>query len=116
MSSRQQQQYQDNDYRITSPASGAVQGSSSTHSPIFTAHSRMSSPGLKRKQPEPSVSSPKRRRPVDDSDLDPEGSAGSKHWSDDEKTKLFTWLMGRENDDNWNTLRATKNSCLREVC
>ena len=41
---------------------------------------------------------------------------GAKHWTDEEKSKLFTWLMGPGQEDHWNSLRATKNSCLREVC
>jgi len=40
---------------------------------------------------------------------------GAKHWTDEEKTKLFTWLMGPGQEEHWNSLRATKNSCLREV-
>ncbi|KAJ7263408.1 hypothetical protein C8J57DRAFT_1470733 [Mycena rebaudengoi] len=31
-----------------------------------------------------------------------------------EKTLLFQWLMGPAHDDHLNSLRATKNSCLRE--
>jgi hypothetical protein len=49
--------------------------------------------------------------------FDIDGSAqGAKHWTDEEKTRLFTWLMGQGQDEHWNSLRATKNSCLREVC
>jgi hypothetical protein len=44
------------------------------------------------------------------------GAQGAKHWTDEEKSKLFNWLMGLGQDDHWNALRATKNSCLREVC
>jgi hypothetical protein len=64
----------------------------------------------------------KRRRndpnPQDDTDnFDLDGSAqGAKHWTDDEKTRLFEWLMGPGQEEHWNALRATKNSCLREVC
>lgn len=43
-------------------------------------------------------------------------AGGAKHWSDEEKTKLFNWLMGVGQEEHWNALRATKNSCLREVC
>lgn len=43
------------------------------------------------------------------------GNAGAKHWTDDEKSRLFNWLMGPGQEDHWNALRATKNSCLREV-
>lgn len=51
---------------------------------------------------------------ADTYDLD--GNAqGAKHWTDEEKTRLFTWLMGPGQDDHWSSLRATKNSCLREV-
>lgn len=47
--------------------------------------------------------------------FDDPGGQGAKHWTDDEKTKLFKWLMGPGQDEHWNSLRATKNSCLREV-
>jgi len=64
----------------------------------------------------------KRRRtepnPQDDTDpgFDLDGTAqGAKHWTDDEKTRLFEWLMGPGQEEHWNSLRATKNSCLREV-
>jgi hypothetical protein len=43
------------------------------------------------------------------------GGQGAKHWTDEEKTKLFEWLMAPGQDEHWNALRATKNSCLREV-
>jgi len=58
----------------------------------------------------------KRRREGEDPDAyDIDGGGqGAKHWTDDEKTKLFQWLMGPGQDDHWNSLRATKNSCLRE--
>ncbi|KAF5367092.1 hypothetical protein D9758_003975 [Tetrapyrgos nigripes] len=46
--------------------------------------------------------------------FDEGGGQGAKHWSDEEKSKLFKWLMGPGQDDHWNSLRATKNSCLRE--
>jgi histone acetyltransferase MYST4 len=61
---------------------------------------------------------PKRRREGDEvgDSFESDGGQGAKHWTDDEKTKLFNWLMGPGQDDHWNALRATKNSCLREVC
>ncbi|KAG1747116.1 uncharacterized protein EDB91DRAFT_1334870 [Suillus paluster] len=57
-----------------------------------------------------------RRREGDDigDPFDTDAVHGSKHWTEDEKTKLFNWLMGATEDDHWNALRATKNSCLRE--
>ncbi|KAG1831991.1 hypothetical protein DFJ58DRAFT_848085 [Suillus subalutaceus] len=75
----------------------------------------------KRKQtdglaPSGSSQSGKRRREGDDmgDPFDTDAAHGSKHWTDDEKTKLFNWLMGSGEDNHWNALRATKNSCLRE--
>lgn len=93
--------------------------SSSAHSPLtFVTSGGQSSPGLKRKQIESSLGAQilKRRRDTDDPDgYDGDGNGqGAKHWTDEEKTKLFTWLMGPGQDDHWNALRATKNSCLRE--
>lgn len=78
----------------------------------------VTSPLLKRKQAEAAngaMAAQKRRREGDDTDYDGELGAGSKHWTDEEKSKLFTWLMGQGNDEHWNALRATKNSCLRDV-
>lgn len=86
------------------------------HSPL-APFAPLPSPN-KRKLQDPLHPPLKRRRDHDDNDsydLDP-ASQGAKHWTDDEKSKLFTWLMGPANDDHWNALRATKNSCLREVC
>jgi hypothetical protein len=76
---------------------------------------------MKRKQPDPILGATHQfkrgRHEGDASDaFDIDGSAqGAKHWTDEEKTRLFTWLMGQNQDDHWNSLRATKNSCLREV-
>ncbi|KAJ4480048.1 hypothetical protein J3R30DRAFT_3288344 [Lentinula aciculospora] len=58
----------------------------------------------------------KRRREAEDAvdSFDDPGGQGAKHWTDEEKSKLFKWLMGPGQDDHWNSLRATKNSCLRE--
>jgi hypothetical protein len=59
----------------------------------------------------------KRRREGDEiGDFDSDSVHGSKHWTEDEKTKLFTWLMGQGEDEHWNALRTAKNSCFREVC
>ena len=60
----------------------------------------------------------KRRRDTDDSTTNTDAydaAQGAKHWTDDEKTKLFNWLMGPGQDEHWNAMRATKNSCLRDV-
>ena len=79
---------------------------------------------MKRKQVDGSMNNQtqKRRRETagggDEGDsYDMDGNAqGAKHWTDEEKSKLFTWLMGANQEEHWNSLRATKNSCLREVC
>ncbi|KAG6850716.1 hypothetical protein H0H93_009874 [Arthromyces matolae] len=88
-----------------------------SHSPIFTVTGH-TSPGLKRKQIDTSLHPQvlKRRRDVEETDaFDIDGSGqGAKHWTDEEKSKLFSWLMGPGQDEHWNALRATKNSCLRE--
>jgi hypothetical protein len=62
----------------------------------------------------PSISR-KRKRPegADPADEGPNG--GPKHWTDDEKTRLFNWVMGPGRDLQFNSLRASKNGCLREV-
>ncbi|KAG9315246.1 hypothetical protein JVU11DRAFT_4380 [Chiua virens] len=57
----------------------------------------------------------KRRREVEDGgDFDGDSVHGSKHWTEEEKTKLFTWLMDQNEDEHWNSLRSAKNSCFRE--
>ncbi|KAF9060486.1 hypothetical protein BDP27DRAFT_1339625 [Rhodocollybia butyracea] len=62
-----------------------------------------------------SQSNNKRRKDSEDTDpFDDLGGQGAKHWTDEEKSKLFKWLMGPGQDEHWNSLRATKNSCLRE--
>ncbi len=79
---------------------------------------------MKRKQIDSNMNAQmsKRRRSenngADDGDtnFDMDGGAqGAKHWTDEEKSKLFSWLMGPGQEEHWNALRATKNSCLREV-
>ncbi|KAK2460903.1 hypothetical protein APHAL10511_007373 [Amanita phalloides] len=87
-------------------------------SPLFAVSTTHPSPVPKRKHVDGAIHPHvvKRRRDADDSadyDLDSTGQ-GAKHWTDDEKSKLFSWLMGPGQDDHWNALRATKNSCLRE--
>ncbi|KAF8558205.1 hypothetical protein OG21DRAFT_1595586 [Imleria badia] len=57
----------------------------------------------------------KRRRDGQDvTEFDGDSVHGSKHWTEEEKTKLFTWLMDTSEDEHWNSLRSTKNSCFRE--
>lgn len=56
----------------------------------------------------------------DDDDLDGgEGEGGvntaARHWSDEEKTKLFVWLLGQETDEHFDALKTKKNTCFREV-
>ena len=113
-------------------AAGHAAAGPSSHSPlVFTtvqaaAASGGPSPAAKRKQIDSSMNTQmsKRRRSennnngADDGDnnFDMDGGAqGAKHWTDEEKSKLFSWLMGPGQEEHWNALRATKNSCLREV-
>ncbi|KAF8896246.1 hypothetical protein BD779DRAFT_1608543 [Infundibulicybe gibba] len=106
----------------TSPPSITQNGGPSQHptaSPLaFTVSTGHTSPVLKRKPVDgtmPQASKRSRRDPDDGDGFDIDGTGqGAKHWTDEEKTKLFTWLMGPGQDDHWNALRATKNSCLRE--
>jgi hypothetical protein len=73
---------------------------------------------IKRKDgPDASSVVSKRSRKAEDGEEDEDAGAGAglKHWTDEDKTKLFTWLMGPGQDEHFNSLRASKNSCLREV-
>ncbi|KAJ7678480.1 hypothetical protein B0H17DRAFT_944489 [Mycena rosella] len=109
-------------YRISQSPPTHAPGSSA--SLTFNVNGAQSSsapavPSMKRKQAETSVLSghvSKRRREAEESadTYEDGGGAGAKHWTDEEKTSLFQWLMGPTHDDHWNSLRATKNSCLRE--
>ncbi|KAF8907316.1 hypothetical protein CPB84DRAFT_1674945 [Gymnopilus junonius] len=94
-----------------------------SHSPLTFApvQSAATSPAIKRKQVDGPINphTLKRRRDAaaqDDADsYDMDGGAqGAKHWTDEEKSKLFSWLMGPGQEEHWNALRATKNSCLRD--
>ena len=58
----------------------------------------------------------RRREGQDVAEFDSDSVHGSKHWTEEEKTKLFNWLMDPGEDEHWNSLRSTKNSCFREVC
>ncbi|KAF7330288.1 hypothetical protein MVEN_02466700 [Mycena venus] len=116
--SRQQPQ---DGYRISQSQSPPTAHGSSGHGTAaltFQPVNGQSSSSMKRKQTDNILTGhvSKRRREAEDS-VDPyedAGGAGAKHWTDEEKTQLFQWLMGPAHDDHWNSLRATKNSCLRE--
>lgn len=105
-------------------AAAAAAAAASSHSPL-TFTTAVPSPGVKRKQPDANnmnAQMGKRRRGENTGSEDAEtafdidgGAQGAKHWTDVEKTKLFEWLMGPGQEEHWNALRATKNSCLREV-
>ncbi|KAK7044172.1 Histone acetyltransferase [Paramarasmius palmivorus] len=102
---------------IHAQQNGANHPSSSTsHFSLNSAQNGNTSPAMKRKLVDTSMSQAKRRREPDDMEsFDPEGSGqGAKHWTDEEKSKLFSWLMGSGQDEHWSSLRSAKNSCLRE--
>lgn len=86
----------------------------------FTVSLSNDSPGAKRKHvdgsnPLSNTHMGKRRRDMEDmGDFDNDPAHGSKHWTEDEKTELFKWLMADGEDDHWNALRTAKNSCFRK--
>ncbi|KAF9223489.1 hypothetical protein BS17DRAFT_767339 [Gyrodon lividus] len=107
----------------TARSTQVVAGAS--HSPIheFTVPMTNDSPAanaLKRKHadganPISNGQVGKRRREGEEmGEFDSDSVHGSKHWTEDEKTKLFTWLMGQGEDEHWSALRTAKNSCFRE--
>lgn len=84
--------------------------------PLPGVEHESTSAALKRKQNEnDSGGASKRRRDADENIDDGDGGPGAKHWSEEEKTRLFNWIMGPDQDDHWNSLRAAKNSALRDV-
>lgn len=84
--------------------------------PLPGVEHESASAALKRKQTEHEMGgATKRRRDGDENIDDGDGGPGAKHWSEEEKTKLFHWIMGPDQDDHWNSLRAAKNSALRDV-
>ncbi|KAJ7183171.1 hypothetical protein C8R46DRAFT_885015 [Mycena filopes] len=103
-------------YRISQ--SPPTHASSSHTAALVFAPVNGSTPSTKRKQQADNILTgnvSKRRREEEPTDpYEDGGAAGAKHWTDEEKTQLFQWLMGPAHDDHWNSLRATKNSCLRE--
>jgi hypothetical protein len=112
-------QYHRTDYRNLSTSPPSHQQPPPSHSPLAFTVPATTSPAIKRKTADNPIAQQvlKRRRDTDDADpydLDPAGQ-GAKHWTDEEKSKLFSWLMGPGQDEHWNALRATKNSCLREA-
>jgi hypothetical protein len=53
---------------------------------------------------------------ADDPEVGDDGNAGgARHWTDEEKTKLFNWLMGPNEDEHFDALRTKKNTCFRDV-
>jgi hypothetical protein len=110
--------------RSAQPIAGSSHTSPIHEFSVLPTNETQTTSGPKRKQTDGlapsggSSQSGKRRREGDEmgDPFDTDAAHGSKHWTDDEKTKLFNWLMGPGEDSHWNALRATKNSCLREVC
>ena len=51
----------------------------------------------------------------DDPEVGEDGAGGARHWTDEEKTKLFNWLMGPSEDEHFDALRTKKNTCFRDV-
>jgi hypothetical protein len=92
--------------------------------PVQTVDRQATASSSKRKQLESQYTQgagKKRRSDVYDDDADdPEvgedgGAGGARHWTDEEKTKLFNWLMGPNEDEHFDALRTKKNTCFRDV-
>ena len=47
----------------------------------------------------------------DEGDVGPSG--GPKHWSDEEKSRLFHWML--DNDERWEAFGTKMNTVFREV-
>jgi hypothetical protein len=52
---------------------------------------------------------------ADDPEVGEDAAGGARHWTDEEKTKLFNWLMGPSEDEHFDALRTKKNTCFRDV-
>lgn len=52
---------------------------------------------------------------ADDPEVGEDAAGGARHWTDEEKTKLFNWLMGPNEDEHFDALRTKKNTCFRDV-
>ena len=52
---------------------------------------------------------------ADDPEVGEDSAGGARHWTDEEKTKLFNWLMGPSEDEHFDALRTKKNTCFRDV-
>jgi hypothetical protein len=52
---------------------------------------------------------------ADDPEVSEDTAGGASHLTDEEKTKLFNWLMGPNEDEHFDALRTKKNTCLRDV-
>ncbi|KAI0649285.1 hypothetical protein C8Q79DRAFT_949823 [Trametes meyenii] len=75
----------------------------------------------KRKQPDSTseAAARKRRQRVGEDAADADGedlnigpNGGPKHWTEDEKTRFFTWML--TNDDHWDAFRTRMNTVFRE--
>ena len=83
--------------------------------------------GGKRKQPDTiggvDASGKKRRQRVggagstedveDAQDLEVGPNGGAKHWTEEDKTRFFSWMLN--NDEHWDAFRTRMNTVFREV-
>lgn len=73
----------------------------------------------KRKQSDGSPgekSSKKRKQSIgglDGDEITTPDNHGAKHWTDEEKTKFFVWLLG--SDEHWDAFSTKMNTCFREA-
>jgi len=89
--------------------------------PVQTVDRQPTASTSKRKQLESQYTTGKKRRSdiydddADDPEVTEDSAGGARHWTDDEKTKLFNWLMGQSEDEHFDALRTKKNTCFRDV-
>ncbi|KAI0661503.1 hypothetical protein C8Q70DRAFT_659824 [Cubamyces menziesii] len=93
-----------------------------------TANGHGHSASGKRKQPDSGIAEgggPRKRRPRasghengaeagegESQDLDVGPNGGPKHWTEDEKSRFFTWML--TSDDHWDAFRTRMNTVFRE--
>ena len=108
------------------PPQGPSQAQTQTQAEEGTPPPGASGAG-KRKQPDSAngvdVAGKKRRQRVgaagsaedmdDGQDLEVGPNGGAKHWTEEDKTKFFTWML--TSDEHWDAFRTRMNTVFREV-
>ncbi|KAF8461819.1 hypothetical protein DFH94DRAFT_70087 [Russula ochroleuca] len=53
---------------------------------------------------------------ADDPEVGEDAAGGARHWTDEEKTKLFNWLMGPSEDEHFDALRTKEEHVFPRLC